>query len=587
MLKGVVATARNLLQGLSPFDTGMDNENTSHNEVMNADEAALFLKLPKSTLLKLTSEGQIPGVKVGRGWRFNLTALENWKNASGGADDESGTVGEPVELDFDSNLANAETQLESTIKPVIEETPESEGDYDFDSLGEVRELEEEEEIPAPQASKKSPAIPDHISEGLGEVRELEEEPKKPKRGRPKKSSAVRTTSALELMARISEKSSPKQSAARVSKAKTLPNTLTPKRRGRPPRAAEPVPEPVVEAPAHKTQVRETIRETVRETSQEDAVEISRPYNPSATAKRPDFSAPRPPAGNSLSLLRKLSYWVVVLAVLALAAFGIKGLLVPTTTEPQVAAVPPQLPTLPEFSNFDTVYRHNDNSQPGQDNFKMPDPTPAPEPAATADPALAPQITAPEPVASEPVQAPGQVALKPVPAQEVARQSTPISTPPPVDKGLESINRILPALFDLSGCSINSSNNEIRIVFQEGIFSSGVSIGSQGRTQLARVAEFLNANAPDFWVIIEGQTDSGKVRSKSPFRDNYTLGLRRAIEATAVMREEGNFPADRLLASSAGGLTPPFPENQPGGAARNRTVVLRLVPKSSPLPAQNQ
>jgi flagellar motor protein MotB len=96
--------------------------------------------------------------------------------------------------------------------------------------------------------------------------------------------------------------------------------------------------------------------------------------------------------------------------------------------------------------------------------------------------------------------------------------------------------------------------------------------------LTRVAEFLKANAPDFWVIIEGQTDSKAVRANSPFRDNYTLGLRRAVAATEVMRSETQFPNDRLLASSAGGLTPPFPENEPGSAARNRTVILRLVPR---------
>lgn len=570
----------------------MDNDNTSHNEVMNADEAALFLKLPKSTLLKLTSEGQIPGVKVGRGWRFNLTALENWKNASASdLEEDSGTVGEPVELDFKSNLANAETRLESTLKPMIDDTSEAVGDYDFDSVGEVRELEEEK-TPAPSKARKiAEPIPEHISEGLGEVRELEEEPEKPTRGRPKKSSPERTASALELMARISEKSSSKQSVAQISKAKTPPTTLTAKRRGRPPRTPQPA--PIEEPKLHKTEVRETIRETVRESShlQEDAVEISRPYNPAAAAaaKRPDFSAPRKPASNPFNLLRKLSYWVVILAVIGLAAFGIKGLLIPSTTEPQAAAQL-KLPTLPEFGELPVVYRHSDQSQPAQENFKMPEPTPASSPVASTQ-SLG-QITAPAPlIVPQPVvdqvQQSNQVALKPIPAPEIAKSSTPISTPQPVDKGLESINRILPALFDLSGCSINSSNNEIRIVFQEGIFSSGVSIGSQGRTQLARVAEFLNANAPDFWVIIEGQTDTGKVRPKSPFRDNFTLGLRRAIEATAVMREEGNFPADRLLASSAGGLTPPFPENQPGAAARNRTVVLRLVPKSSPLPGQQQ
>ena len=62
------------------------------------------------------------------------------------------------------------------------------------------------------------------------------------------------------------------------------------------------------------------------------------------------------------------------------------------------------------------------------------------------------------------------------------------------------------------------------------------------------------------------------------RDNYTLGLRRAVAATEVMRSETQFPNERLLASSAGGLPPPFPENEPGSASRNRTVILRLVPR---------
>jgi flagellar motor protein MotB len=93
-----------------------------------------------------------------------------------------------------------------------------------------------------------------------------------------------------------------------------------------------------------------------------------------------------------------------------------------------------------------------------------------------------------------------------------------------------------------------------------------------------VAEFLNTNASDLWVIIEGQTDGTPVRPQSPFRDNYTLGLRRAVAATEIMRNEAQFPADRLLASSAGGVSAPFPDAKKG-SGKNRTVVLRLIPKA--------
>jgi len=137
--------------------------------------------------------------------------------------------------------------------------------------------------------------------------------------------------------------------------------------------------------------------------------------------------------------------------------------------------------------------------------------------------------------------------------------------------------------DLPGCVITSNKNEIRIKFEEGIFASGLKVDKKGREQLAATGAVIAKNAPDFWLIIEGQTDGTAMRQQSPFRDNYTLGLRRAVAATEVLREDSNFPAERLLVSSTGGMTQPFPGNTPDAAARNRTVILRLVPKTGPVP----
>jgi excisionase family DNA binding protein len=125
----------------------MDNDQTTqHNEVMNGDEAAVFLKMPKSTLLKLCSEGQLPGVKVGRQWRFHRDALENWKREKAGEPtilpDENEGVGEPKPIDFSANLRTAEARLEQEIKPVVDEIVGSVGGDDFESVGEVRELDE-------------------------------------------------------------------------------------------------------------------------------------------------------------------------------------------------------------------------------------------------------------------------------------------------------------------------------------------------------------------------------------------------------------------------------------------------------------
>ena len=47
-------------------------------DVLDADEASAWLKIPKSTLYKLCTEGEIPAAKVGRHWRFHRETLESW-----------------------------------------------------------------------------------------------------------------------------------------------------------------------------------------------------------------------------------------------------------------------------------------------------------------------------------------------------------------------------------------------------------------------------------------------------------------------------------------------------------------------------
>lgn len=46
--------------------------------VLTIDELVVYLKLPKSTIYKLCQEGQIPGHKVGRHWRFHRMTIDQW-----------------------------------------------------------------------------------------------------------------------------------------------------------------------------------------------------------------------------------------------------------------------------------------------------------------------------------------------------------------------------------------------------------------------------------------------------------------------------------------------------------------------------
>jgi excisionase family DNA binding protein len=47
-------------------------------DVLRADEVSRWLRIPKSTIYKLCLEGQIPGTKIGRHWRFDRKDIEAW-----------------------------------------------------------------------------------------------------------------------------------------------------------------------------------------------------------------------------------------------------------------------------------------------------------------------------------------------------------------------------------------------------------------------------------------------------------------------------------------------------------------------------
>ena len=45
-------------------------------QIMTVKEVADFLRLKEATVCRLAAEGKLPGVKVGKSWRFDRAALE-------------------------------------------------------------------------------------------------------------------------------------------------------------------------------------------------------------------------------------------------------------------------------------------------------------------------------------------------------------------------------------------------------------------------------------------------------------------------------------------------------------------------------
>jgi excisionase family DNA binding protein len=50
----------------------------NRDSVMTITELSTYLKVSKSTLYKLAQEGQVPGQKVGRHWRFHKATIDKW-----------------------------------------------------------------------------------------------------------------------------------------------------------------------------------------------------------------------------------------------------------------------------------------------------------------------------------------------------------------------------------------------------------------------------------------------------------------------------------------------------------------------------
>jgi excisionase family DNA binding protein len=47
-------------------------------EIMTTKEVAQYLRLHQITICKLSKEGRIPSIKIGRVWRFDREVIDKW-----------------------------------------------------------------------------------------------------------------------------------------------------------------------------------------------------------------------------------------------------------------------------------------------------------------------------------------------------------------------------------------------------------------------------------------------------------------------------------------------------------------------------
>lgn len=138
---------------------------------------------------------------------------------------------------------------------------------------------------------------------------------------------------------------------------------------------------------------------------------------------------------------------------------------------------------------------------------------------------------------------------------------------------------LPPFFAVSNATVLTNMLEARVIFDEGLFSYRCELTESARARLDEAGRAIAEHAPNCWIIVEGHTDSEPLPATSPFRDNYILGLHRAVAAVAVLKTTP-IPKQDVLVASAGDQHPIFPGDDQETKLKNRTVVIRLLPKTT-------
>lgn len=121
--------------------------------------------------------------------------------------------------------------------------------------------------------------------------------------------------------------------------------------------------------------------------------------------------------------------------------------------------------------------------------------------------------------------------------------------------------------------IQTSNNTVSIVFQEGLFRTRCLFAEKAQDNLAGVAHALKSVDQSVWIVIEGQSESYPVPPNRDFANNHELARARATAVANVLSSKFGISPARIFATAAD--QPLFAEID-GIQPKNRTVVIKLI-----------
>lgn len=110
-----------------------------------------------------------------------------------------------------------------------------------------------------------------------------------------------------------------------------------------------------------------------------------------------------------------------------------------------------------------------------------------------------------------------------------------------------------------------------------LFNSGSAVvSSKANPLLKRLAEVINSE-PAMEVLIEGHTDSQKVKPDSYVRDNWELSVLRSTAVVRKLENEFNVDPQKLIAAGRSSHTPIASNDSVEGRSQNRRTRIVILP----------
>jgi outer membrane protein OmpA-like peptidoglycan-associated protein len=210
------------------------------------------------------------------------------------------------------------------------------------------------------------------------------------------------------------------------------------------------------------------------------------------------------------------------------------------------------------------------------------------PSTSAAPAASTQRDIPPVPPIDPIPPPASPLLpaKTPERSPIAETAVPVKPPDPALK--PPVKPAAPATFvwpsiEASHLKSTRSGNEMKVVFDYGVFSKGVDLTSQAKRDLKSIAS-LKQKGTRFKIEVIGHTDPSQAGSgKSSAANNKALGLMRAKTVSRYLVTQCGWPADAITTSSEGEFNPPHPNTTADSQKKNRTVTLKITASSARSP----